>query len=360
MKIDMHFHVLGNGTDLNNANNDVYLYVDDNHHWFTRILYNMVEEEIEDLGGDIDKDGKISTDEYFKLIYRLITTSEEIDGVVLLALDAVYDPDTGELDEKKTDLYVTNTFLSNKVKELNELLQDETDPKKKEKKFLFGASVSPNRLDWEIEMEYVLNQTEAVLLKLIPSTQHIHVNDVKHKDFYETLAANNMPLLCHVGPEYSFPEGIRRKELDDYRFLEEPLKYGVKIIAAHCASPVFPIIDENHIKKFHAFMEKTNTDSEVQLWADTSALSLSTRIAFIPDIVKLFPSDWLVHGSDFPIPIDGWPHLPLITTDMTPEEYLHILKAKNPLDRDVKIKRAHGFSDSILENAGKILRLPAK
>jgi hypothetical protein len=32
--------------------------------------------------------------------------------------------------------------------------------------------------------------------------------------------------------------------------------------------------------------------------------------------------------------------------------------AANLLDKDVIIKRAHRFSDSILENAEKVLRLP--
>lgn len=90
----------------------------------------------------------------------------------------------------------------------------------------------------------------------------------------------------------------------------------------------------------------------------TSALSLSTRLPYIQEIVETFPSEWLVHGSDFPIPIDSWPHLPLVTHDITPEEYIKICKTKNPFDRDVRIKRAHGFSGSILENAEEVLRLP--
>jgi hypothetical protein len=49
-----------------------------------------------------------------------------------------------------------------------------------------------------------------------------------------------------------------------------------------------------------------------------------------------------------------------VTHGVTIEEYLGIKKTKNPLDRDVRIKRAQGFSDSILENAGKVLRLPGK
>jgi hypothetical protein len=34
------------------------------------------------------------------------------------------------------------------------------------------------------------------------------------------------------------------------------------------------------------------------------------------------------------------------------------VKTRNPFDRDVRIKRAHGFSDAILTNAEKVLRMP--
>lgn len=358
MKIDIHCHVIGNGTDINNVDNDVFLYAEDNQHWFTRILYNMLEEDLEKMEADLNRDGIISTDEYFDLLYNLFSSSIEIDGIVLLALDAVYDPETGKLDEQKTDLWVSNRFLSCKVIELNNRLQAEADPEKRKKRFFFGASVNPNRKDWETELEYVITRTEAVLIKLIPSTQHIDLRDEKHKDFYTALSAAKMPLLCHVGPEYSFPEGIRKKYLDNYIYLERPLECGVTVIAAHCASPVFPVIDKNVMKDFYTFMKGYNSEEKVRLWADTSALSLSTRLPYIQEILNTFPSKWLVHGTDFPIPIDGWTHLPLVTYDVTPEEYIGIYKTKNPLDRDVRIKRAHGFSDSILENAEKILRMP--
>jgi hypothetical protein len=42
---------------------------------------------------------------------------------------------------------------------------------------------------------------------------------------------------------------------------------------------------------------------------------------------------------------------------MIPEEYIQISKTKNPLDRDVKIKRAHGFSDFIIDDTEKVLRI---
>jgi hypothetical protein len=49
----------------------------------------------------------IDTDEYLTLIYKYLSDSKEIDGVVLLGLDALYDPESGELDKKKTDGVVT-------------------------------------------------------------------------------------------------------------------------------------------------------------------------------------------------------------------------------------------------------------
>jgi hypothetical protein len=318
------------------------------------MLANMIEEELERMEADLDRDKTISTYEYFEVLYRLLSESKEIDGVVLLALDAVYSPETGDLDEERTDLWISNRYLSAKVDELNKRFENDG----KAKRFFFGASVSPNRKDWEAELDYVINQTSAVLIKWIPSTQHIKVMDERHRDFYTALAKNNIPLLCHVGPEYSFPEGIRNKQLDNFKYLQRPLGYNVTVIAAHCASPVFPIIDQNVTQDFYMLMKDANAEGEIRLWADTSALSLATRLPLIPEILETFPPGWLVHGTDFPIPIDGWPHLPLVTHNITPEEYIEIRKTSNAFDRDVKIKRAHGFAESILGNAEKALRMP--
>jgi predicted TIM-barrel fold metal-dependent hydrolase len=287
------------------------------------------------------------------LIYKYLSTSKEIDRVVLLGLDALYGPRSGKLDRRKTDLWVSNGFLAKKVKELNDQLMREGFSRKK---FYWGASVSPNRKDWEEELEFVIRDPNAVLMKLIPSVQHINLRDPKHKGYFESLARNNMPLLCHVGPEYSFPEGIREKDRDDFRLLDKPLECGVTVIAAHCATPVFPI-DKNETAEFGAFMRAANSGGTIQLWGDTSAFSLMTRIPILEEILETFPPEWLVHGSDFPIPIEGWVHLPGLTHDVSWEEYKKIKKTENLLDKDVMIKRAHGFSDSILENAEKVLRL---
>lgn len=354
MKIDIHCHVLGNGKDINNVNHDVFFKPDDNQLLFTRLLANLVEGDLRRMEGDLNRDGIISTFEYFEILFKMLKDSQEIDGLVLLGMDAVYSADSHALDEIKTNLWVSNRFLSEKVIQLNTRLANEGILNKR---FYFGASVSSNRSDWESELDFVINQTDAVLIKWIPSTQHIMVNDEGHRCFYNKLASNNIPLLCHVGPEYAFPEGIRNKKLDSFKHLKMPLDCGVTVIAAHCAAPVFPIFDPNYIKDFYALMEDANSGGQIKLWADTSGLTLSTRLPYISEILETFPVEWLVNGSDFPLPVDGWHHLPFITNGITPKEYIQICKTKNPLDKDIRIKRAHGFSDSIIENAKRVLRL---
>ncbi len=352
MKIDMHCHVIGNGKDITQVNEDVYFDASDNQHWFTWLLAHIVENDLVSLGAQ-PADEWITADNYLNLVCRLLMEAKEIDAIVLLALDAVYD--NGSLNTVKTDLWVSNRYLSDKVKKLNMLFRE----KGSAKRFFYGASVSPNRPEgeWQAELDFVFADEDAVLMKWIPSTQHIKVNEVSPL-FYQRLAANRLPLLCHVGPEYSFPEGIRNTDYDNFDFLKTPLEHGVKVIAAHCASPVFPLKDQNRMKLFRELMDRANTGDEVRLWADTSALSLSTRLPIISEILDLFPAKWLMHGTDFPIPIDGLPHLPFVTHGITPIEYAEIIRTKNPFDKDVKIKRAHGFDDAILTNASKVLRLP--
>jgi predicted TIM-barrel fold metal-dependent hydrolase len=358
MKIDMHVHVAGNGRRLDRIDDDVFFDPADNQHWFTRILYHLLEENLQRARADRNADGTVSTDEYFELLYRLFCDAREIDGMTLLAMDGVYSTKTGALLKKETDILVGNRFLARRVAALNARLAAEADARVRAKRFFFAASVSPNRKDWERELAYVLEESEAVAIKLIPSVMHLELGDKRHHAYYDALAAHRMPILCHVGPEYAFPEGIRKRALDTFTCLDGPLARSVTVIAAHCATPVFPLIDKNETRAFAAFMHAANAGGATRLYADTSALSMTTRIHLIPSILELFPPEWLLHGTDFPLPVDGWAHLPLLTRGMTPKEYLAIQRTQNPFDRDVRIKRAAGFNDRILGNAERVLRMP--
>ena len=353
MRIDCHVHAVGSGKDITNIESDIFYKPEDNPQWFVRMLQQLVESRLVEAGADTDGDRRVSTEEYFAFLADLLRSSEEVDAVVLLGMDAVFDAGTGELDARRTDLWVSNSFLSRQIRTMNDALRAAGS----EKRFFFGASVSPNRVDWRDELDYVTADTDAVLLKIIPSAQHIELADPRHRPFWQKLAEAGLPLLCHVGPEYSFAEGRRCWELDDFRGLREALDCGVTVIAAHCATPVFALFDRDDYDDFVAFMTRINAGGTTRLYADTSALTLSTRIPYLKKIREQIPAEWLLHGTDLPIPIDGWAHLPLLTPDISPGEYLDFVRTDNPLDRDVRIKRAMGLKDSILTNAEQVLRL---
>ncbi len=350
--VDCHVHAVGNGKDLSAVDDDVFYEASDNPHWLVRLLQGLVEQQLLGEGADLDHRDSVSTDEYFALLTRLLATSEEVDAIVVLAMDAVYDPGTGRVDSVRTDLVASNRFLSRKLADLNRQLEAAGTTKR----FLLGASVSPNRADWADELDFVIDQTDAVLLKLIPSAQHVDVGHPRHARFWQRLAGAGLPLLCHVGPEYAFAEGRRNWRLDGFRHLEAVLDCGVTVIAAHCATPVFPVFDLDEFPDFVAFMHRENSGREVRLYADTSALALSTRIPYLRQVAERIPPEWLLNGSDFPIPVDGWAHLPLVAPQVSLEKYLGIVRTRNPLDRDVRIKRAAGLAASILTNARSVLR----
>ena len=347
LRFDMHCHVVGKGNDLNT----IYFNPDNPKLLFIRGLYFIIEKEYVLKGADKNHDGLIEADEYFDLIYNDFKNSKELDALVLLAMDAIYKD--GKPDMDKTDMVVSNGYLSQVIDWLNNRLAN--DGLGDKKRFFMGASVNPNREDWETEMERIIFDKNVVLMKLIPSAQLIDLSVVNPR-YYKKLADAGIPLVCHTGPEYSYDEGIYYHALDSYTYLKHPLSNGVTVVAAHCATPVFPIVDKNDTYDFLCCLIKHNLLNDNKLYGDISAFSLASRNPIIPRVVENFPAEWLVNGSDIPIPIGGVLEFPYLNKNINFLEYLKIVNTKNPFDRDVRIKRAFGFKESIFKNAGKILR----
>lgn len=360
MKIDVHVHLLGDCTDIEKALKHEAIYYnpnDNNKDLSSFFIKNVVIQEIksylnEFINCKISRNG-IPEKDYIDMIYRLLADSNEIDALVLLAMDACYHHRLHSLQVRQTDLFITNKFLFKKIKELNERLKIDGHVGKR---FFLGASVNPNREDWEDELDYVINETDAVLLKLIPSVHDVHLDDPAHEKFWKKLKVANLPLLCHVGPELAFAEGLINPELDHFTLLDTPLSHGVKVIACHCAAPFFPGY-ENSVIEFCNYLYQKNA-SGCKLWADTSALMSTYRVLYISRFVKDYNPAYLVHGSDMPVPVNAMNHLPYVTYDVTMPEFIEFMNVKNPFDKEIKIKRAHGFRDSILSNAENVLRMP--
>jgi len=115
------------------------------------------------------------------------------------------------------------------------------DIAKENPRVLFGASVHPYRKKKDLLAEMTrCVDNGAVLFKWIPSSQQINPWDDRCLPFYETLAEAKIPLLCHTGAELAVPRlTLMRKKFDDPRRLKKALNAGVRVIAAHCATPYF-------------------------------------------------------------------------------------------------------------------------
>jgi predicted TIM-barrel fold metal-dependent hydrolase len=287
--------------------------------------------------------GRVDDETIQEHILLSLRKAELVQRAVFLALDMVYDHQGRPLPQR-THLYVPNDHVVHMVG--------------LEPRGLFGASVHPDRPDALDELERVA-QLGAVLVKWIPSSQEINPSRKRYVPFYRKLTELGLPLLCHAGAEHAVPCSEPQEELrayDDPSKLVFALEQGVKVIAAHCALPVFSR-DEDYTEMFIDLMAQAEKEGWA-LYADISALAapFPHRVGMIRRILRELPHEKLLLGSDYPIPVS--PLWPGAAGEMDLEEWAGAMLTSNPLDRNLKVIRALGFSPQVLTNAQKVLRLP--
>jgi len=244
--------------------------------------------------------------------------SRFVSKAVILALDGVYDAD-GKLDEARTHMMIGNDY----VREIVDRYPH---------KLLFGASVNPRRRDAVDELQRVI-EGGACLIKVLPPSQVFDPTDRKYRPYYRVLANKKVPLLCHIGyefsvkagkQEYGFPEGLRFA-LDE----------GVTVIGAHaCSSAVF--FQGSFYTTFLELMEKYPN-----FFVDLSAVTLPNRASIIfrvrrqPELFKRF-----LFGTDYPLSAYATPflgHLP-------PGKQWQLWRTKNIFDKQALVLDAMGIA----------------
>ncbi len=292
------------------------------------------------------------TDEKIKeIILNTINTAEKIDCAVLLALDGVYK--NGKYIESESHLVTPNEYI--------------VDIAKTNKRVLFGASVHPYRNKKErLHKTRRCIDNGAVLFKWIPSSQQLDPEDNRCIPFYEVLARENVPLLCHTGGELAVPTSdFNANKFNDPRRLKKALDMGVKVIAAHCATPYLGAIMPADKGYFDELMEmlKVSEKKKWNLYADISAFCTPTRIIYLKRINReitkgaISPSRFL-YGSDFPIPIMD---INIFKSPLNLKELLeHIREQGNPLDKNYDVLKEFGIYASIFINAWDVLKISNK
>lgn len=272
------------------------------------------------------------------LIERLaarVAESRHVRQVVILALDGVVDAQ-GQLDLQRTEFYVPNEFVAAACRRHTNLL--------------FGASINPYRHDALARLDRAAAQG-AVLVKWLPSIQHIDPADPKLEPFYRRLAALGLPLLTHTGAEKSFTRSA--DELADPARLVLPLKLGVRVIAAHVASTGEQAGERNIDRLARLMPVYTN------LFTDISSLTQLNKRGYLGEALRRPEfAGRLLYGSDFPLI-----NLPLVSPAYFPlqlrlAEMWRLARLPNPWDRDVELKRSLGVPAEVFARTAKLLRRP--
>ena len=318
MRIDGHVHFVGDGSNESGC-------------WLrsSTLLDRIVEPIVKAQAGISKSSRQLGVDQAYE--ERLIGLIDDslLDAVLLLAMDYPYDED-GNCLKKKAKFYVPNDHVLGLAKKKAQIIP--------------ACSIHPARKNAIQELERCVEQG-AKVLKLLPNCHNVDCSDTRYRFFWERLAKLNMPFLAHTGGEFSVP--VLNAKFADPRILRLPLECGVKVIAAHGAGKS-GLWDPDYTADLLRMM-----DEFANLFTDNSALASPNRWRTIPALLDPKIQSRVIHGSDFPIPSGGLG--PWMGKLLSGANYSKSRKIKNPLDRDVFIKKAIGFKENTFTVLGEIL-----
>ena len=318
MRIDGHVHFVGDGSNESGC-------------WLrsSTLLDRIVEPIVKAQAGISKSSRQLGVDQAYE--ERLIGLIDDslLDAVLLLAMDYPYDED-GNCLKKKAKFYVPNDHVLGLAKKKAQIIP--------------ACSIHPARKNAIQELERCVEQG-AKVLKLLPNCHNVDCSDTRYRFFWERLAKLNMPFLAHTGGEFSVP--VLNAKFADPRILRLPLECGVKVIAAHGAGKS-GLWDLDYTADLLRMM-----DEFANLFTDNSALASPNRWRTIPALLDPKIQSRVIHGSDFPIPSGGLG--PWMGKLLSGADYSKSRKIKNPLERDVFIKKAIGFKENTFTVLGEIL-----
>jgi predicted TIM-barrel fold metal-dependent hydrolase len=214
-----------------------------------------------------------------------LRASRYVQKAVILGMDGVYDQ-TGRLDQAHTDFLISNDYVLKTARAYpNE--------------FFAGVSINPQRRD-AIDEVHRCADAGATLVKVLPNAQQFDPANPAYKMYYRALAARKLPLLSHVGYEFSL-SGADQSAGDPVR-LRVPLEEGVTVIAAHACSYGL-LLYERFLPTLQQFVQLY-----ANFYADISSLTHPNRFRMLLHLRRL-PGihKRLLFGTDYPLPVFHFP-----------------------------------------------------
>lgn len=251
-----------------------------------------------------------------------LTNQSRINHFVVLPLDGVYDKN-GELINEGSVFYTSN--------------DDIYEFCKKTEKLIPSASINPMRKDAFEELAKAVDR-ECALIKWLPGLQLFNPASEQALNFARKCKEYNMPILIHLGQEFSFPGLKLEKKYHKLDTLTNLLETGCKIIVAHAGG--FSFLRE---KKTVSTLENL-AQKFPNLYFDNSGMLVYQRRSRLLLLRKnpLLMSR-LIFGTDYPC----YAHTLPFVLNIKPQYTLEAMQTKNIFDRDAKIKKYLGFNHDI-------------
>jgi len=134
------------------------------------------------------RDATGSNEKYLADLLAELRESQYVARAVLLGMDGAYDG-RGILDREHTHFIVSNRYVLDSARRYPD-------------EFLAGVSINPQRRD-AVEAIERCAEAGAVLVKVLPNVQGFDPGNRAYLPFYRALARYKLPLLSHVGYEFS-------------------------------------------------------------------------------------------------------------------------------------------------------------
>jgi hypothetical protein len=252
-------------------------------------------------------------------------------AALILAHDEVYDSDGRKL-EGAGSFYVPNSYVLQLARQHEE--------------FIPAVSIHPGRRDALDELEHCV-ANGAAAMKCLPNCHNIDCSNPRYRPFWERMAAAGLPLLAHTGGEHTVP--VVNPEYAHPAVLRLPLECGVTVIAAHCATKSGLADPEYFFVLMKMFEQYPN------LYGDISAFNVPLRGRHLRHCLKPGIVERLIHGSDYPVPVNGlWARL---RGFIDRAAWLDSRRQHNLIERDYRLKVAMGFPDGVFTRGWGVLRL---
>ncbi|MES9834180.1 MAG: amidohydrolase family protein [Candidatus Thiodiazotropha sp. DIVDIV] len=282
---------------------------------------------------------------YVEAMATSIRESQIVDKACLFGVDACFDERGREIERNKTVCAMNQDVL--------EVARNHPD------EFIPFFSINPRRAN---ALELIDEQVEQGCkgAKFLQNYWGVDLNDEDLIPYYEKLKQHQLPLIIHIGSEYSITSYATYERVN---MLDLPLATGVNVIAAHMGlgrvnhrlQPWRNISKDPRYFDSDYFQLLEMLETHPNLYADISAILAPLRARALRHLSgQTNIHNKILFGTDYPVPFT----IRFNTYDLNHAQRKEINRIENPFDRYTTAMLAYFPEESpIYNNHKKLLTL---